>query len=105
LNKDFISSYVFDLKPAEITWDTLQEGDEVMDCYGVKRIILGVCGKVFHLSYGEGRLKFYCNTTKQDLIEYDYTIVQPTPVTPEPTKMTVAEICKALGKTIEIVKE
>lgn len=102
LNSNFIDTDVTDLKLAEITFDTLSEGDELKNEDGSIRTVLGICGRVIHLSNFLDKNKFHGCWTKQELIENRYTIVQPTQ--PEVVKMTVAEVAKELGYEVEIIK-
>lgn len=89
-----------DLRP-EITWETLKEGD-FLENDGLYKV-LGRVGDVVFLSQEdtfEYADSFYY--TIYELKESDYLIVQP--ILEETNEMTLDEVCKALGKTIKIIK-
>lgn len=88
----------------EITWDTLQVGDQLADEDGDIRTVLGVCGRVIFPALLNQPYSCWGAFTKEELINEGFSIVQPSPV--ETTvEMTVAEVSKALGKNVKIVKE
>lgn len=107
LEKDFTNYDVKNLKLAEriITWDTLQEGDVMLDSIGFERIVLGMCGKVIFLGNNDdGIIKSLSHHyTKEELINNKYTIKQSVE-TPVVEELTVEQVCKLLGKNIKIVK-
>jgi hypothetical protein len=60
------------LLPAKKTLETLEEGDIVVDKYGGKRIILGVCGKVYFMSCYNDFDRYGGAYTAKDLKRYGY---------------------------------
>lgn len=84
------------------TWDTLEIGDEVKGRDGYSQWVLDVHGKVIHLSVCNDKDSYWGGYTKEQLIKYGYTIVQP-----EPQEETDPEVEKAI-KFLEdkgIIKE
>lgn len=89
--------------PEEKTWDTLQVNDVLIDDRGDEKTVVGVCGRVIFYSryYDKDATSYF--KTKETLIKDGWKIKQDTP-TEEVVEMTVAEISKALGKTVKVVK-
>lgn len=88
---------VTDLKPALKSFDDPQVGDEYKDGYGRSRFVLGVSGRVIHMSSLFDKDKVDVGSTKEELIKHGFTIVQDEPEE-EVTEMTAEEVCKALEK-------
>ncbi len=86
----------------KITWGEVKEGDFIEN-RGVKRKILGRLNDVIFMSdadnFNVSSPSFY---TISELRQWNYLIVQP--IQEETNEMTLDEVCKALGKTIKIVK-
>lgn len=89
------------LEPYEKTWETLQEGDVVIDSQGAEQTVLGVCGKVIMLSCVGYPMEFDSGYTGIDLTKIGYTIKDAKPIIEE---LTVEEICKELGREVKIRK-
>ena len=100
---DYCNSCLNDkhLEPYEKTWETLQEGDVVIDDDGKEREVLGVCGKVYHLSGRQNKKHYGLNSTIQEMKDYGFTIKDAKPIIEE---LTVEEICKELGREVKIRK-
>ena len=103
LSRKFTNLYVENLLLAEKTFDYPELGDEYKNRDGDSKTVLGVCGQVIFLSNFNDKNHHYCGYTKKELIECNYTIVQDEPEE-EIEELTVAEVCKRLGKTIKIIK-
>ncbi len=104
LSKEFNNSGVTNLRPAKKSFDCPKIGDEYIDPNGGSRFVLGVAGRVIFLSSSTERehYSYSYGMTKEQLIEYGYTIVQDEPKE-EPTEMTLEEIEKLVGKKVKIV--
>lgn len=91
-----------------VTLETLLKGDKVKNISGYVSIVLDRYNDIVFLSWSdtsvldnpEKRLCFV--QTVDDLKLGGYTVVQEIP---EVEEMTVAQVCKALGKEVKIVKE
>jgi hypothetical protein len=104
INIDFTDEDVTNLRPTEITWETLSVGDRLGKGGYVYSIYdTSLNGKVFFtvLEGGRNAISTY---SKEELQEY-FSIIQPELPKEEPEEMTVAQVCKALGKEIKIIKE
>lgn len=60
------------LLPAKKTLETLEEGDIVVDGAGNRRMVLGVCGKVYFMSCYNDFDSYRGAYTAKDLKEYDF---------------------------------
>jgi hypothetical protein len=103
LYEDFTAVHLKNLRPAFKSFDFPEIGDKYKDGDGDTRVVLGVAGRAIFLSSlnnENGASSFY---TKEGLVKYNYTIVQDEPEE-EIEEMTVAEVCKRLGKQIKIIK-
>ena len=93
-------------KPRTIE-DGLVEGDVIVNDNYI-RTILGVCGKVYLASSHNNPDYFHFGYTLVELIQHNYKLfVEPqveSALTSQVTEMTVAEISKALGKTVKVVE-
>lgn len=106
LDEEFNNNYVTNLRHAEKSFDYPEIGDEYIDPNGGSRFVLGVAGRVIFLSSSTERehYSYSYGMTKEQLIEYGYTIVQDEPKE-EPTEMTLEEIEKLVGKNVKIVEK
>ena len=107
LDEEFEDSDVTNLRHnAEKSFDYPEIGDEYIDPNGGSRFVLGVAGRVIFLSSSTERehYSYSYGMTKEQLIEYGYTIVQDEPKE-EPTEMTLEEIEKLVGKNVKIVEK
>lgn len=103
-NLDLEMSSTTDLKPAEITWSTLQEGDEIKNVFGRIHTVLGICGKIIFLSYTGDKNRCASYYTAEELKNDGYTIVQPTPPEPEIKEITLDEIAEKFGIDVKNVR-
>jgi hypothetical protein len=102
LNKDFTGYSATNLRLAEKSFDNPEVGDEYRDAYGNGRFVLGVSGRVIHLSMFTGKNSVGDSFTKEELIKYGYTIVQDKEE--EVTELTLDEIAKKFGKDVSKIK-
>ena len=102
LNKDFTDVNVTDLKPLPRTIDDIQEGDVVVDEGGDERKVLGVCGKVYLMSGICDFSKYSNGFTIEELKTRGYKPKDEPE--PEIEEMTLAEVCKELGREVKIKK-
>ena len=86
LDEEFNNNYVTNLRHAEKSFDYPEIGDEYVDASGNSRFVLGVAGRVIFLSSPVSKDDFYCILTKEQLIIFEYTIVQDK-TKEEPTEM------------------
>lgn len=100
-----------ELEPLEKTFKTLEVGDVVKGSFGT-RTVLAVLHhgndheeSVYVLSIPGVENSVDTAVTSHQIESIGYTIVQDEPAKPEPKKMTVSEIAKALGHEVEVVKE
>lgn len=82
------------LEPLEKTWDTLEEGDILLDEDGDECEVLGICGRAILLE----RSGYFW--TKEELIRDGYTIKNATPE-PEQTEVTLQDIADWKGIPVE----
>ena len=89
----------------EKTWDNLAEGDEIND-YGSIRTVLGICGRVILLSTCDNKDSAAgCFYTKEELINRNYTIVQPkTEEKVEKTELTLQQIADKFNLKVEDIR-
>ena len=80
----------------------LKEGDILIDSRGLRRKILGICGKVYFISVADDLEKINGSWTLEQIISKGWEL--ETQTESNTVKMTVAEVSKALGKEIKIVK-
>ena len=74
------SSDVTDLKPLSRTIEDVQEGDFLIDTRYDKRLeVLGICGKIIHLSYNDNCDSYNRSSTIKDLKQDGYEIEIPEP--------------------------
>ena len=77
--------------------ENVQEGDILIDTRYDKRLeVLGICGKIIHLSYNDNCDSYNRSSTIKDLKQNGYEIEIP-----EPPKVTIT--CE--GKDVEISRE
>ncbi len=93
LEKDFTGLYVTNLLPAEITWDTLDEGDMVILEDG-EHEVLAKKGKMIWLSISQDFTVYMGAYTKEHLIRNDATIKQPEQLNIDELKKKVEEVMK-----------
>ena len=87
LDKEFNNNDVTNLRHnAEKSFDSPEIGDEYIDPNGKSRFVLGVAGRAIFLSSPVSKDDFYCILTKEQLIIFEYTIVQDK-TKEEPTEM------------------
>ena len=82
--------------------DGLEVGDIVIDGEDTRKV-LATCGKGILLSEDNNYDKAYGWYTLQEILYHNYTLQQPE----EPSttvKMTVKEVSKLVGKTVEIIE-
>lgn len=80
----------------EKTWDTLAQGDTIVDDESKEREVLGICGRVILISTGYDKNVASCNT-KEELIKRGYTIKS---AQPQPETMTTSQAEEALEKAL-----
>lgn len=102
LNEEFNNRDVTNLRPAKKSFDYPEIGDEYTSGFGNSRFVLGVAGRAIFLSRANDKDSFGYGTTKVELVELGYTVVQDEPKE-EPTEMTLEEIQKLVGKKVKIV--
>ena len=94
-----------ELELVEKSWDTLEVGDEIKDDNGYSRWVLGLCGRVIFVSDLNNKDANAGSYTKEELIRYGYTIVQPKEEeTPEIPEYTMEEAIKIVGHNFKIKK-
>lgn len=98
---DFTNTNVKNLHPAVKSFDYPEVGDVYVDKDGDRRTVLGVCGRVIHLSLFGDENTYGIGFTKEELIEHGYTIEQDKE---EVEELTMEEVCKELGRTVKIKK-
>jgi len=103
LRKDFTHSYVTNLKSFIKSFDNPQIGDEYKDENGYSRFVLGVLGRVIHLSRWDDKDAYWSSYTKEELIKNGYTIVQDEPE--EYKEVTMEEVCEKFGHKVKIKKD
>lgn len=101
LRKNFTNDFVTNLKLAVRSVRDAVAGDVVMiGTYTYKVIDSFPNSVLLSYNYDHRRAR---GPYSRDELEKDFTLVESTP-TPPPEEMTLAEVCKALGKDI-IIKE
>lgn len=95
---------VTNLRSAKKSFDSPEIGDEYTSGLGNSRFVLGVAGRAIFISRVNDKDSFGYGTTKVELVERGYTVVQDEP-NEEPTEMTLEEIQKLVGKKVKIVEK
>ena len=102
ISKEFEDSDVTNLRREKKSFDYPEIGDKYTSGLGNSRFVLGVAGRAIFLSSVNDKDSFGYGTTKVELVERGYTVVQDEPKE-EPTEMTLEEIQKLVGKKVKIV--
>ena len=93
---------VTNLRHEKKSFDYPEIGDKYTSGLGNSRFVLGVAGRAIFLSSVNDKDSFGYGTTKEELVERGYTVVQDEP-NEETAEMTLEEIQKLVGKKVKIV--
>ena len=103
INNDFTTNWkVTDLRPAKKSFDYPRVGDEYKNRHGDSKWVLGVNGRIIHLSQADHKNKIGVEYLKEELIAHNFTIVQDQEE--EIVEMTLKEVCEEIGRTVKIIK-
>ena len=93
---------VTNIRHEKKSFDYPEIGDKYTSGLGNSRFVLGVAGRAIFLSSVNDKDSFGYGTTKEELVERGYTVVQDEP-NEETAEMTLEEIQKLVGKKVKIV--